>query len=83
MERFRKFALKMHAMEIDGLMQNIIEAVRERPRDVTLDEALDKEIIAREVEIVENFKDAKARLDSLGNDEKTLRKRWGIKENKQ
>ena len=83
MERFRKFALKMHAMEIDCLMQNIIEAVRERPRDVTLDEALDKEIKAREVEIVEKFKDAKARLDSIGNDEKTLRKRWGIKENKQ
>ena len=73
----------MYAMEIDGLMQNIIEAVRERPRDVTLDEALDKEIKAREVEIVEKFKDAKARLDSLDNDEKTLCKRWGIKENKQ
>ena len=45
----------MHAMEIDGLMQNITEAVRERPRDVTLDEALDKEIKAREVKFVKKF----------------------------
>ena len=38
----------MHAMEIDDLMQDLIEAVRNRDDDITRDDSLDMELKSRE-----------------------------------
>ena len=58
----------MHALEIEDLMQDLIEAVRNRDNDVTQDDALDMELRSREEAILSKFKEAKDRMDKDGYD---------------
>ena len=66
LKTFRYFALTMHAMEIDDLMQDLIEAVRNRDDDITRDDALDMELKAREQSILSKFMEAKNRMGRHG-----------------
>ena len=68
LKTFRAFALTMHAMEIDDLMQDLIEAVRNRDDDITRDDSLDMELKNREQAILAKFKEAKDILDRDGYD---------------
>ena len=68
LETFRYFVLTMHAMEIDDLMQDLIEAVRNRDSNITQDDAMDMELKAREQSILSKFMKAKKRLDRGGYD---------------
>ena len=68
LKTFRAFALTMHAMEIDDLMQDLIEAVRNRDDDITRDDSLDMELKSREQAILAKFKEAKDILDRDGYD---------------
>ena len=54
-------------MEIDDLMQDIIEAVRNRSNDITRDDALSMELKNREKSILSKFKEAKDKLDKHGS----------------
>ena len=58
----------MHAMEVDDLMQDLIEAVRNRDDDITRDDSLDMELKSREQAILAKFKEAKDILDRDGYD---------------
>ena len=73
LKRFCALALTLHAMEIDDLIQNIIEAVDERDNDITRDVALDMELKVREESILLKFKRAKEKLDGMGQDEINMR----------
>ena len=73
-KRFRAFALTINAMEIDDLMQDIIEAVRNRSNDITRDDALSMELKNREQSILSKFKEAKDTLDKRGNDAEFMHK---------
>ena len=73
-KRFRAFALTIQAMEIDDLMQDIIEAVRNRSNDITRDDALSMELKNREQSILSKFKEAKDKLDKCGNDADCMHK---------
>ena len=73
-KRFRAFALTINAMEIDDLMQDIIEAVRNRSNDITRDDALSMELKNREKSILSKFKEAKDKLDKCGNDADCMHK---------
>ena len=68
LKTFRAFALTMHALEIDDLMQDLIEAVCNRDNDITRDDALDMELKSREQAILSKFKEAKDRMDKYGYD---------------
>ena len=74
LKTFRYFALTMHAMEIDDLMQDLIEAVRNRDDDITRDDALDMELKAREQSILSKFMEAKNRMDRGGYDAQCMHK---------
>ena len=68
LKTFCSFVLTMHALEIEDLMQDLIEAVRNRDNDVTQDDALDMELRSREEAILSKFKEAKDRMDKDGYD---------------
>ena len=74
LKTFRAFVLTMHAMEVDDLMQDLIEAVRNRDNDITEDDALDMELKSREQEILSKFKEAKDRMDKHGYDAEYMHK---------
>ena len=61
-------------MEIDDLMKDIIEAVRNRSNDITRDDALSMELKNREQSILSKFKEAKDTLDKRGNDAEFMHK---------
>ena len=72
--RFRAWVLTFNAMEVDDLMQDIIEAVRNRSNDITRDDALSMELKNREQSILSKFKEAKDKLDKCGNDADCMHK---------
>ena len=61
-------------MEVDDLMQDIIEAVRNRFNNISRDDALDMELKSREQSILSKFKVAKDGLDKSGNDAECMHK---------
>ena len=61
-------------MEIDDLMQDIIEKVRNKSNNITRDDALSMELKNREQSILSKFKEAKDKLDKCGNDADCMHK---------
>ena len=72
LRRFRALALTLHAMENDDLIQDIIEAVKERTDVISIEDAIDRELKVREGSIVAKFKEAKERLEKKSYDTKSL-----------
>lgn len=79
LRRFRTLAMTLHAMEIDDLIQDIIEAVEKRIDEISVEGAIEREIKVREGPIIAKFRDAKERLQKKGYDEENL---WKIFEKK-
>ena len=61
-------------MEIDDLMQDIIEAVRDRDDHMTRNDALDIELKAKEDSIVSKFMEAKEYFEEHGYDAHRMHK---------
>ena len=72
LRRFRALTLTLNAMKIDDLIQNIVEAIERRMEDISLEDAIDKQLKEREDAIVSKFKIAHQRLEKRGYDEESL-----------
>ena len=74
LRRFRALALTLNAMKIDDLIQDIVESIEKRMDDISLEDAIDRQLKQREDQIVSKFKIAHERLEKKGYDEETLLK---------
>ena len=52
-------------MKIDDLIQNIVKALEKRMEDISLEDAIDRQLKQREDVIVSKFKIAHQRLENL------------------
>lgn len=79
LRRFRALALTLNAMKIDDLIQNIVKAIEKRMEDISLEDAIDRQLKQREDVIVSKFKIAHQRLEKRGYDEESLLKMFNNK----
>ena len=61
-------------MKIDDLMQDIVEGLEKRKDDISVEDAIDRELKLREDTIVAKFRIANKRLEKKGYDEESLLK---------